>query len=246
MKCHLSTEFPLARSPPHNFPGTEGGGRRKKGCTSESGFAMPTERSSTRHSEANQELSDCKPSSISSMYNSRRKTWGYITVEPQEGGNHMLLNCTVRGVVQRQKTTGSSLSRPFATPHGPPHSVTHAGETPRLACLWGGCEGSRRCEWVIAHPSLLMSDALSPLASIPGFGGAPRHASRLKHQPPSRTFCTPGPRLPDSSHPHKTLWGRRLNFLKWRPRGLVVSCRRLYLCGTSRSSPLILIPQPKM
>ena len=138
-----------------------------------------------------------------------------------------------------QKTTGSSLSRPFATPHAPlPTRYTRRGNPPRLACLLEGCEGSRRCEWVIPHPSLLMSDALSPLASIPGFGGAPVNASRLKLQPPSQNFLrtsTPTPR--EFSTPHTTLWGRRLNFLNWRPRGLDVSCRRLYLCGASRSSP---------
>lgn len=69
MKCHLSTEFPSARSHSTQFPRHRRGGSRKKGCTSESGFAMSSAHGKNRHPEANQELSDCKPSSISSVYN---------------------------------------------------------------------------------------------------------------------------------------------------------------------------------
>lgn len=134
-----------------------------------------------------------------------------------------------------QKTTGSSLSRLFATPHALPTSLHTPGKPPRLACLLGGCEGSRRCKWVIPHPSLFDVRCLVSVGQYPGIWRGTRHASRLKHQPPSRSSCTPGPRLPESSHPHTTLWRRRLNFLKWRPRGRVVSSG-LYLCGTSRSS----------
>ena len=104
-----------------------------------------------------------------------------------------------------QKTTGSSLSRPFATPHAPPHTLHTPGKPPRLACLLEGCEGSRRCEWVIPHPSLLMSDALSPLASIPGFGEAPvtPHASNTNLLP--ELFAHLDPDLRESSPPHDPL-----------------------------------------
>jgi hypothetical protein len=82
-----------------------------------------------------------------------------------------------------------------------------------------------------------MSDALNPLASIPGFEGQAVNASRLKRQPPSRSFCT----LTSSFTPTQN-WGRALlNFLIRDPRGLVVSSGGLYLCGTPRSSPLMII-----
>lgn len=71
MKCHLSTEFPSARSHSTQFPRHRRGGSRKKGCTSESRFVMSSAhgKKQHRHSEANQELSYCKPRSISSVYN---------------------------------------------------------------------------------------------------------------------------------------------------------------------------------
>jgi hypothetical protein len=68
----------------------------------------------------------------------------------------------------------------------PRRGIPQIGLPPR-----GGCEASRRCKWVKPDPSLLMSDALFPLASIPGLEEAPRqtpHATRLKHQPPFQKF----------------------------------------------------------
>jgi len=47
----------------------------------------------------------------------------------------MLLKCMY--VVQDKTTTASSLSRLFATPHGPPHIVTHTGETPQIGLPLG-------------------------------------------------------------------------------------------------------------
>ncbi len=135
-----------------------------------------------------------------------------------------------------QKTTGSSLSRLFATPHALPTSLHTPGKPPRLACLLGGCEGSRRCKWVIPHPSLF--ECQMPCLRWPVFRdleGAPvtPHVSNTNLLP--EVLAHLDPRLPESSHPHTTLWRQRLNFLKWRPRGRVVSSG-LYLCGTSRSS----------
>jgi hypothetical protein len=69
-----SATFPLSSlgsEPSTQFPWHKRGGRRKKGCNSESGFAISSThgKKQHRHSEVNQELSDCKPSSISSVYN---------------------------------------------------------------------------------------------------------------------------------------------------------------------------------
>ena len=82
-----------------------------------------------------------------------------------------------------QKTTGSSLSRPFATPHAPPHTLHTPGKPPRLACLLEGCEGSRRCEWVIPHPSLFDVRCLVSVGQHPGIWRGTRQ--RLTPQTPT-------------------------------------------------------------
>jgi hypothetical protein len=100
----------------------------------------------------------------------------------------------------------------------PRRGIPQIGLPPRR-----GCEASRRCKWVKPDPSLLMSDALFPLASIPGLEEAPRqtpHASRLTPRltpqtptSPSRSFCT----LAWRSHPHTDLGAQRLQLPKMRP-----------------------------
>ena len=127
----IATQFPSARNPHQNFPQARGGEKERGGATSESGFRMAHGKKQLRHSELhslqeikNQELSECEPSSASSLYNSQSKTWGSRTFEPQKGGNR------VQHGSHSTRSNGSSDSGAFATPHAIPQGDTAPWDSP--------------------------------------------------------------------------------------------------------------------
>jgi hypothetical protein len=80
-----STQSPRLGTIHQSFPGSEEG-KKKGGATSESGFQGQTERSRiVTLKRCKKSRFGCKPSLVSSVYNSQSKTWGYITVEHQKG-----------------------------------------------------------------------------------------------------------------------------------------------------------------
>ncbi len=98
MKCHLSTEFPSARNPSTTSPPAQKRGKKKKGVHLGIRFCNAHGKKQHRLSEANQELSDCEPSSIPPVCNSQRKT--------RRGQPHVTqMYCTVR-TLYRTKNNG--------------------------------------------------------------------------------------------------------------------------------------------
>jgi hypothetical protein len=82
----IETQFPRLGMLTRISPAQKRG--RKKGVTSESGFRKGPRKeaaSSLWIVARNQEMCDCKPSSVSPMYHSESKAWGYLTFEPQIG-----------------------------------------------------------------------------------------------------------------------------------------------------------------
>ena len=84
-RLHLSS---LGSESPPEFPPNPEEGKGKGGVQRRNPvFGWPTERScfvtlSDLQEIKNQELSECEPSSASSLYNSLSKTWGSLTFEP--------------------------------------------------------------------------------------------------------------------------------------------------------------------
>jgi hypothetical protein len=129
----LQLSFPRLGIPTRISPKPEEG-KRKGGVQRRNPvFGWPTERSSfvtlnyilcKKSRIKNQELSECEPSSASSLYNSQSKTWGSRTFEPQKGGNR------VQHGSHSTRSNGSSDSGAFATPHAIPQGDTAPWDSP--------------------------------------------------------------------------------------------------------------------
>ena len=233
----LQLSFPRLGIPTRISPNPEEG-KRKGGVQRRNPvFGWPTERSS--FVTLNYIL--CKKSRIKNRASANQAQLRHCTTAKAKYGaparsSHRKGATACNTEVTVQEATA------LATPGRSRHHMPSRRVTPRRGIPQiglpprRGCEASRRCKWVKPDPSLLMSDALFPLASIPGLEEAPGqtpHASRLKHQPPLPEVFA---RSPGGLTPTR-IWGPSVfSFLKCDPRGLVVSSRGLHLCGTPRSS----------
>lgn len=191
----IATQFPSARNPHQNFPQPRRGEWKGEGVQRRNPvFGWPTERSSfvtlnyctvfARNQESRIERVRTKLSFV--IVQQPKQHMGLPHVRAHRKG---ATACNTKVTVQE----ATALATPGRSRHHmPSRRVTPRRGIPQIGLRpRRGCEASRRCKWVKPDPSLLMSDALFPLASIPGLEEAPRqtpHASRLKHQPPFQKF----------------------------------------------------------